>query len=253
MGAWGTDVFADDNAADLRDAYRKLIGDGVAGPHATDRLLAQWNPQGDPALEPVFWLALALTQWSCGRLEERVKAEALRVIADGSAIRPWAGAPDERKRQAVLETARKKLESPQPAARKIKRRKAASCDWERGELIAYHLLTGDYVVLRMLDPYTDQGGTYPVCELLDWRGASIPDAGLPDTIAAREFREHRRGKRFMIVSTGKRLVKDRLQRLNLKHALNENHSRVPRGQCNPTRVTSWKGFDKFLERSFEIS
>src|SRR5579864_956359 len=119
MGAWGTGIFADDNAADLRDEYRQMLGDGVAGHDATDRLIAQWAPRGDPDLEPVFWLALALTQWSCGRLEDRVRDEALRVIADGSAIRPWAGGPDERKRRKVLEAAKRKLESPQPAERKI--------------------------------------------------------------------------------------------------------------------------------------
>lgn len=253
MGAWGTGVFADDNAADVRNDYRRLIADGATGPAATDMLIAQWAPQGDPALEPVFWLALALTQWGSGRLEERVRAEALRVIADGSAIRSWAGGSDERKRRAVLQAARKKLESPQPEERKIRRRVPASCDWERGDLIAYKLMANDYVVLRMLDPYTDRGGTYPICELLDWRGSSIPAAGLPDRIAVREFVDHGRGKRFMIVSTGKRLVKDRVQPLNLKHALDENYSRVPHGQSNPTRVTSWKAFDKLLERSFGIS
>jgi hypothetical protein len=67
MGAWGTDIFADDNAADLRDDYRKLIGDGVTGPQATDRLIAQWAPQGDPDLEPVFWLALAPPGSACQR------------------------------------------------------------------------------------------------------------------------------------------------------------------------------------------
>jgi hypothetical protein len=93
MGAWGTGIFADDNAIDLRDDYRKLIGDGVTGPGATEKLIAQCAPQGDSDLAPVFWLALALTRWSCGRLAACVKEEALRVIADGSAIRPWGVVP----------------------------------------------------------------------------------------------------------------------------------------------------------------
>jgi len=250
MGAWGTGIFADDNAADLRNDYRKLIGDGVPGTEATDRLIAQWAPRGDPNLEPVFWLALALTQWSCGRLEDRVRVEALRVITDGSALRPWTGGPDERKRRAVLEAAKRKLQAPQPAERKIKKRALATCDWERGDLIAYRLITGDYVVLRVLDHHVDQGGAYPVCELLDWQGPEIPVAGLPATIAVREFKDYGRGKRFMILPAGKRFLKGRLQPLNLKHALDENYSRVPRGRPNPTRVTSWKDFDKLLKLSF---
>src|SRR5215469_8820606 len=253
MGVWGTGIFSDDNASDLRDEYRKLIGDGVASSDATDRLSAQWAPQGDPDLEPVFWLALAVTQWSCGRLEDRVKSEALRVIADGSAMRPWAGGPDERKRRAVLEAAKRKLESPQPAERKIKKQTPATCDWERGELIGYRLITGDFVVLRMLDQHIDQGGAYPYCELLDWRGPEFPAAGLPDTIAVRELKDYGGGARLMILPHGKRLMKDRLRRLKLKHGLDENYSRVPRGKPNPARVTSWKEFDKLLELSYLIS
>jgi hypothetical protein len=57
----------------------------------------------------------------------------------------------------------------------------------------------------------------------------------------------------MICQTGKRLLKDRLKRLNVNHALAETYSRVPRGQSNPTAVTSWKDFDKFLERAYGVS
>ena len=105
----------------------------------------------------------------------------------------------------------------------------------------------------MLDQPVDQGGEYPECELLDWRGPEIPAAGLPDTIAVREFRDYGGGNRFMIIPVGKRFLKDRLQRLNLQHVLDENYSRVPRGRFNPTRVTSWKEFDKLLELSFGMS
>lgn len=253
MGAWGTGIFSDDNASDLREEYRDLISDGVPGPEATDRLIAQWTPRGDPDLEPVFWLALALTQWNLGRLEERVKDEALRVIADGSAIRPWVGGPDERKRRAVLEAAKLKIESPQPPLKAIKKRVLATCDWERGELVAYRMNGGDYVVLRVLDLHVDKGGAYPNCELLDWRGPEVSAEGLPDTTSVRELKDFGGGKRFMVIPLGKRALKDRLKRLNVKHQLAEDYSRVARGKPNPTRVTSWKFFDDFLRISFDLA
>src|SRR5579863_2723653 len=254
MGVWGAAIFSDDNASDLRDDYRRLISDGLSGPDATDRLLKEWSPEGDPALEPVFWLALAVTQWSCGRLEERVKAKALGMIDDGSAIAEWRGGADklERKRQAVLDATRKKLESPQPLARPIKKRVLATCDWERGELIGYRLLSGDWVVLRMLDPSTDLGGTYPVCELLDWRGPDLPAGGIP--ISPAVLRLLRDGHtRIMILPIGKRLVKkDRIVRLNVKHVLAEDYSRKPRGVSNPTRVATWRGFDEILATDYGL-
>jgi hypothetical protein len=253
MGVWGTAIFSDDNAADLREDYRRLIGDGINGPEATDRLLKEWSPEGDPALEPVFWLALAVTQWSCGRLEERVKAKALGVIDDGSAIAEWRGGADklERKRQAVLDATRKKLESPQPAARPIKKRVLATCDWDRGELIAYRLVSGDWIVLRMLDPWTDLGGSYPVCELFDWRAPDLPAAGVLDSTAV--LRQRDRHTRIMILPIGKRLVKkDRIVRLNVKHVLAEDYSRKPRGVPNPTRVATWRGFDEILATDYGL-
>jgi hypothetical protein len=252
MGVWGAGIFSDDNAADLRDEFRDLIGDGIAGPEATNRLITQRGPRGDPDLEPVFWLALALTQWACGKLEERVKSAALRVIENGSAMRPWLGGPDERKRRKVLEAAKTKLESPQPPERKIKKRRLATCDWERGELFAYRMRSGEYVVLRMLDLSVDKGGAYPDCELLDWRGAQLPTLGLPDTTPARELRDYGGGKRFRILSFGKRFLGDRLTRLNIKHQLAEGYSRVSRGRPNPTRITSWKDFDQLLEKSYQL-
>lgn len=61
---WGTGIFSDDNAADLRDDYRDFIDDGVNGPEATDRLLAEWGSSisREPESAATFWLALAVTR-----------------------------------------------------------------------------------------------------------------------------------------------------------------------------------------------
>jgi hypothetical protein len=142
---------------------------------------------------------------------------------------------------------------PNPRNARSKRARSRPANGERGDLIGYRLTTGDSVVLRMLDRHVDQGGAYPECELFDWRGPEIPATGLPDTTPVRELKGFGGGKRFMIVPLGKRFLKDRLRRLNLKHTLDESYSRVPRGKSNPTRVISWKQFDEFLELSYGIS
>jgi hypothetical protein len=56
-GSLGRRIFSDDNASDLREDYRKLIGDGVSGVEGTDVLIREWAPDGEPDFEPVFWLA----------------------------------------------------------------------------------------------------------------------------------------------------------------------------------------------------
>jgi hypothetical protein len=122
----------------------------------------------------VFWLALAVTQWKCGRLEERVKNEALRVIEDGSALHLWRGSPLERKRAAVLDATKQQIESPQPPLRKIAKVFRATCDWEPGELIAYRLLSGSFVVFHVIDHHKDLGGVAPNIEIFDWQGPTVP-------------------------------------------------------------------------------
>ena len=85
MGTWGTGLFDDDLAADVRDDFRELVAEGLTLDKATDHLLREYSGAVlDSDEGPVFWLALADTQWKLGRLDKRVKSEALRVISDGS-------------------------------------------------------------------------------------------------------------------------------------------------------------------------
>lgn len=66
-------------------------------------------------MSPVLWLALAATQWKCGRLEPHVLQQALEAIDSGSDLASWdAGSRDQKKRQAVLQKLRAQLVSPQP-------------------------------------------------------------------------------------------------------------------------------------------
>jgi hypothetical protein len=265
MGAWGTSIFSDDNAADLREDYRDLIGSGLSGPEATDRLIGQWQPDGnDRYFVATFWLALALTQWKCGRLEERVKARALAAILDGSAIEPWHRSKDEARRRAVLEKVRAQLQTPPPARTKIKRRILCSCDWEPTELVAYTLRSRDFMILRVTDLFSDKGGTYPSCEVLDWQGRDIPD---PDTLQALELRPASREayfnlfkladpatsvgpdwSRICILGLREPSPKGRFRRLNVSRGVPYE---PPSGRCRTSgRVVLLKDLDQNLAEWF---
>jgi len=69
MGATGPQLFADDVAMDVRDAYRELLKQGKSGPEATKKLIRDCREEIEDIDDgPVFWLALAATQWQLGRL-----------------------------------------------------------------------------------------------------------------------------------------------------------------------------------------
>jgi hypothetical protein len=103
MGTWGTALFSDDLAADLRGEFRELIGEGLTTEAAVNRLKTEYKSSlRDPDEESVFWLALADEGWRLGRLDDKVLENALRVIESGQDLARWVNAPDRRKREQVL-------------------------------------------------------------------------------------------------------------------------------------------------------
>src|SRR4051794_34638039 len=70
VGAWGTAIFSDDTALDIRDEWRDAILDGLSTEEATARLLESFDDYlgDDEDTEKVFWMALAAAQVETGRL-----------------------------------------------------------------------------------------------------------------------------------------------------------------------------------------
>jgi hypothetical protein len=247
MGAWGTAIFSDDSAADIREDYKDHIGDGLSPAEATDRILAEWGSSfDDPDEGPTVWLALAAIQWQLGRLEDRVKAKALETLAAGGDLHRWEGKSRE-KRKAVLEKLRTQLESPPPAPKKVRKRFRNHCDWEVGELIAYTLLSGDRVLFRVIGHHEDKGGRAPICELLNWRGKALPSRWrLRFTgIMKRVYPSGLVHSQFLLGRTSEReLPVDRLERTGIRLL-----SLQKPGGCS---CYLWRWLDRHLKADFGL-
>jgi hypothetical protein len=240
MGAWGTALFSDDTAADVRDGYRDLVGDGFTGPQATDALVKDWGDAlRDRDEASVFWLALASTQWQCGRLEPRVRSTALIIIEDGSDLGRWREDPKLlKKREAVLAKLQNQLNSPQPPEKRIAKRYRNTCEWEIGEIIGYRLLSGRQFVFRVIGFHTDKGGTSPVCEMLDWSGAELPSEDIVKVLKVK-------GSQFMLGRLkAKELPIERVTRLGVK----TESTRKPGGYT----VLLWSHLDQQLRDVFGV-
>ena len=248
MGAWGVALFSDDSACDVRDSYRELVGDGLTGPEATQALLREWSGSFNDADEAsVFWLALAATQWRCGRLESHVLQQALTVIDSGSNLARWESDSKQlEKRKAVLNALRTQLTSPQPPERRIPKRFRDTNEWSVGDLVAYRLRSGRFVLLRTIGHHKDKGGTAPICELLDWSGEQIPHSfeGL-GSLGICKSRGARPITQFMIGRTSTKERPDgRLQVLGA--------NMTPTQRPGGFTVLLWRGFDKALEERFGL-
>ena len=145
MGAWGTRLYQDDVAEDVKTYYKEQLGKGRSGEEITAEMIELNSAEiEDPEDGPVFWFALADTQWNLGRLEDHVKERALYHIDEGSDLKRWEDDSKEmRTRAEVLGKLKEKLLSPQPEKKKVSVRKNYRCQWQVGDVYAYQL-SGDY-------------------------------------------------------------------------------------------------------------
>ena len=78
----GTSLYANDAASDIRGDYVDKLRRGKTNEEATRELIEKNREiMGDVEEEPLFWYALADTQWNYGRLLPEVKEKALYFLS----------------------------------------------------------------------------------------------------------------------------------------------------------------------------
>ena len=123
MGTWGAELYQDDIAQDVRERFKNQLSTGKTAEQATEELFKRFAAAiNNPDDAPVFWFALADTQWDMACLLPSVKKEALERLANGGDIARWAEEDPEQAsvRRKVLEELEQKLSSQSPLKRKAR-------------------------------------------------------------------------------------------------------------------------------------
>lgn len=187
MGAWGTSLYANDTTCDIREEYIDKLKRGKTNEEATQELIEQNKEiQGDVEEEPLFWFALADTQWNYGKLLPSVKERALFFLEKSEELDRWRDA-GEKKLNAWIQTLtklKKKLDTPMPKEKKISKYNFYQCEWNLGDVFAYQFCSeyskeknfrGRYVVFRKVSEDTYwPGHIVPVVQVYNWVGEEIP-------------------------------------------------------------------------------
>jgi hypothetical protein len=173
MGTWSVSLFGDDLASDVRADYRASLVKGLTGPQATDALLSRGLPDDDEA--PIFWIALAAVQSKLGRLEPRVRDQALALM--GRDLARWEREAPKLagKRRKVLDDLRADLLGSSRPEIRIRPYRPLTTEFAGGEVIAFERDDGQIALLRVaeIDEGRD-GDRVPVLEVLDWIGSVVP-------------------------------------------------------------------------------
>jgi hypothetical protein len=160
MGTWGTAIFSDDLASDIKSEFRNKIGIGKTSIEATKELLKDYSSEiNDDDESSVFWLALASTQWSLGRLLDDVKKNALEIIENGKDLERWKDDEKEfKKRKTVLNKLKDQLLSEQSKPKKVSKPFIRETQMEKGDIVSYQLKNNKFIILKVIEIRQDQSG-----------------------------------------------------------------------------------------------
>ncbi|MCL2841014.1 MAG: hypothetical protein FWE05_09615 [Defluviitaleaceae bacterium] len=144
MGTWGHELYDNDITCDIRDSYIGFLQDKVSDKDAYDKILELYHECiGDEYDEPLFWYALADTQWGVGRLTAEVKEQALNWIENDGGVSLWEGSDtDSSNWRKTLKKLKIKLEKTMPSKKRIRKPVAVNQNlWNMGDVYAYQFHT----------------------------------------------------------------------------------------------------------------
>jgi hypothetical protein len=237
MGTWGTSLYSDDLASDVKESFLTLVGDGVSSQKATKQVFDEYSELDDEEL-PVFWIALAHTQWKCGRLLPAVKKKAVDLIQSGADLERWETPSNRKKRASVLARVLAEISSASPSPKNVRKRFREDCKWKVGEVIGYELKSGTRVLFRVCGHDTDAGGRRPIVELFKWTGK--PRVEYPTQETIRKMKLYKSDNFFMIGRTGLRSYPEkRIFRTNI--VLPPINTRLV-----PLPIQVWQSLDLYL-------
>lgn len=188
MGAWGTGLYSNDTASDVRDDFMELLRAGNSKETATEKLMQQNKDLlQDEEEAALFWYALADTQWNRGMLLPEVMQNALSCLEHKEIeLQRWldSGGKYANRWLDTLNKLEAKLRQPQPPEKKLQKRRLFHCPWALGDVFAYRLagerskeagFYGKYLVFRKIsEEYWYPGHIIPVVKLYAWLGDQPP-------------------------------------------------------------------------------
>jgi hypothetical protein len=182
MSAWGTGLYSDDTACDVRDDYVRHLKCGLSHEDACQKVLERYAELlGEKAIACLVRFALADTAWQYGRLDDALKDSALSLLHAGGDLFVWErDAPgDVAARRRVLATLESRLTAPQPPARAIEvvppKPKKIRTNAPIGSVFALELPSQGTAWLVLVGFAELEQSIDPVFSIIPWRSKSPAD------------------------------------------------------------------------------
>ena len=185
MGTWGTTLYANDSTCDVRDTYIGFLEDQLSGQEAYEKTLEKCHEYIGDQDEPLFWFALAESQWRVGRLLPEVRRKALEWIEKDGCMELWVDSGDNGSRwKKTLENLKIKLESPMKPEKRFP--KLDHNPWQLNDVYAYQFnkeeskekrLFGKYMLIQKIAevPHGPKAKIHMQIQLIDHIFDELPE------------------------------------------------------------------------------
>lgn len=170
MGAWGPAIFSSDTACDVRGTYEDMLCYGHTPEEAEAQTMKEMEMDRlHPEDDPDAWLALAATEWRCGRkLSDDVRAIAMALIDQPIPTDLWKTEKLRLSRRKALDKLRDQLNAPLPKPKRLRPLPTIHSPWQVGDVIAVKLpekeerpaLSGKYALLLFTEISTSKVSRY---------------------------------------------------------------------------------------------
>ena len=186
MGMWNAKLYGNDTTSDVRAVYIDYLKKGISNDEAYKKTYEEFRELLGTDEEGLFWLALADTQSSLGRLTHDVKEKALTYINQGAKyLFEDMDKKNLAKWEVSLNNLKIKLNSPQPPEKKIPiPREFVHNPWNTGDIYVYQLHTekakefdlfGKYIAMqKVADCPSFDNLTFSVIQIYNKTFQSIP-------------------------------------------------------------------------------
>jgi hypothetical protein len=114
VGTWGTGIFDDDLASDVRAAYLEALTAGASAEEAAQQAQSKFaHALQDEDESLVFWFSIASIQAQYGAITNTVRQRTLELIELNRDSARWkdASVEDQQARQRVLDELKTKLQN----------------------------------------------------------------------------------------------------------------------------------------------
>lgn len=142
MGTWNAGLFSNDTTLDVKDTYIELLKQKKSNEEAFEKTVKKYKELFNTDEEPLFWYALADTQWNLGRLMPYVKQKAFNFIEKDGGVSLFESEKQCQKWKNTLQKLRDKLLIPTPPEKRISIPKEFKKNpWNIGDIYAYQFHT----------------------------------------------------------------------------------------------------------------